>query len=153
MQVETKWFGTVDIEDEKILTFEKGIIGFEDFKKYTILFDSDDGNDAAIMWLQSMEEPSLALPVVKPENIFPEYDPVVEDEIIKNLGSDIQNANLLVLCTLTVPSDLTKMTCNLKAPVIINADTLKGVQLIADNDDYQVRYPIYDILNAAKEGK
>ena len=135
MQVETKWFGTVDIEDEKILTFEKGIIGFEDFKKYTILFDSDDGNDAAIM------------------NIFPEYDPVVEDEIIKNLGSDIQNANLLVLCTLTVPSDLTKMTCNLKAPVIINADTLKGVQLIADNDDYQVRYPIYDILNAAKEGK
>ncbi|MDD3239114.1 MAG: flagellar assembly protein FliW [Lachnospira sp.] len=153
MQVETKWFGTVDIEDEKILTFEKGIIGFEDFKKYTILFDSDDGNDAAIMWLQSMEEPSLALPVVKPENIFSEYDPVVEDEIIKNLGSDIQNANLLVLCTLTVPSDLTKMTCNLKAPVIINADTLKGVQLIADNDDYQVRYPIYDILNAAKEGK
>lgn len=153
MRVETKWFGTIEIGDEKILTFEKGIIGFEDFKKFTIIFDSDDGDDAAIMWLQSMEEPSLALPVMKPEYVCPEYDPVVEDEIIKGLGDDIQNANLLVLCTLTVPSDLTKMTCNLKAPVIINADTLKGVQIIADNDDYQVRYPIYDILNAAKEGK
>ena len=153
MKAETKWFGVIDIEDEKILTFDKGIIGFEDFKKYTIIFDSEDGDDASIMWLQSMDEPSLALPVMKPEYVYPKYDPIVEDEIVKALGKDVQNANLLVLCTLTVPSDLTKMTCNLKAPVIINADTLKGVQVIADNDDYQVRYPIYDILSAAKEGK
>lgn len=152
MKAETKWFGTVDIEDEKIITFEKGIIGFENFKKYTIIYDSEDDGEAAIMWLQSMDEPALALPVIKPELIRPDYDPIVEDEIINSLGSDIQNANLLVLCTLTVPQDLTKMTCNLKAPIIINADTLKGVQLIADNEDYLVKYPIYDILNEKKEG-
>lgn len=153
MKVETKWFGTVDITDEKILTFEKGIIGFDDFKKYTIIYDSEKEEETAIMWLQSLDEPSLALPVMKPELVYPDYDPIVEDELVNTLGSDIKNANLLVLCTLTVPSDLTKMTCNLKAPVIINADTLKGIQLIADNDDYMVRYPIYDILDAAKEGK
>ena len=38
------------------------------------------------------------------------------------------------------------MTINLKAPIIVNADTLKGVQLIADNEDYAVKYPIYHIL-------
>ena len=55
--------------------------------------------------------------------------------------------------TLTVPSDLTKMTCNLKAPIIINTDTMKGIQLIADNEDYLVRYPIYDLLQSRKDGE
>ena len=105
------------------------------------------------MWLQSLDEPALALPILKPELIMSEYDPIVEDEIVNTLGKDIKNADLLVVCALTVPEDLTKMTINLKAPIIINADTLKGVQLIADNEDYQVRYPIYDILNAGKDGE
>lgn len=153
MKVETKWFGIIDIEEDKILTFDKGIIGFEDFKNYTIIFDAEKEDETNIMWLQSMDEPTLALPVMKPEMVYPEYDPIVEDEIINSLGSNIQEAHLLVLCTLTVPSDLTKMTCNLKAPVIINIDTRKGVQLIADNSDYQVRYPIYDILNTEKDGE
>jgi flagellar assembly factor FliW len=150
MQVDTRWFGTVDIDDNKIVTFELGIIGFEDCKKFTLIYDVEKGDEAAIMWLQSLDEAALALPVMKPEYIMKGYDPVVEDEILNTLGEDIQSANLAVFCTLTVPEDLTKMTINLKAPIIINADTMKGVQLIADNEDYAVRYPIYDILNERK---
>ena len=66
------------------------------------------------------------------------------------LASDIKDADLIVFCVLTVPADITKMTINLKAPIIVNADTLKGVQLIADNNDYEVRYPIYSILEERK---
>lgn len=150
MQVDTRWFGTVDIDDNKIVTFDLGIIGFEDCKKFTLIYDVEKGDEAAIMWLQSLDEAALALPVMKPEYIMKGYDPIVEDEILNTLGEDIQSANLAVFCTLTVPEDLTKMTINLKAPIIINADTMKGVQLIADNEDYAVRYPIYDILNERK---
>ncbi len=150
MQVDTRWFGTVDIDDNKIVTFDLGIIGFEDCKKFTLIYDVEKGDEAAIMWLQSLDEAALALPVMKPEYIMKGYDPVVEDEILNTLGKYIQSANLAVFCTLTVPEDLTKMTINLKAPIIINADTMKGVQLIADNEDYAVRYPIYDILNERK---
>lgn len=150
MQVDTRWFGTVDIDDNKIVTFDLGIIGFEDCKKFTLIYDVEKGDEAAIMWLQSLDEAALALPVMKPEYIMKGYDPVVEDEILNTLGENIQSANLAVFCTLTVPEDLTKMTINLKAPIIINADTMKGVQLIADNEDYAVRYPIYDILNERK---
>ena len=82
---------------------------------------------------------------------MPDYDPIVEDELVNTLGTDIRNAELLVLVTLTVPSDIKMMTCNLKAPLIINVDTMKGIQLIADNDDYMVRYPIYDLLKDRKE--
>ena len=151
MKVQTKWFGEIEVNEDKIITFDKGIIGFEDWKKYTLVYDAEKDDEVSIIWLQAVDEPTLALPVMKPEHVFEGYDPIVEDEIIKSLGDDIQNAELLVVCALTVPEDLTKMTINLKAPFIVNIDTMKGVQLIADNADYEVKYPIYDILN--KEGE
>lgn len=150
MQVCTKWFGTVDIDDNKIIDFDLGLIGFEDCKRFTLIYDVDKGEETAIMWLQSLDEPGLALPVMKPEYIMEGYDPIVEDEILNTLGEDIRTANLAVFCTLTVPEDLTKMTINLKAPIIVNVDTMKGVQLIADNEDYAVKYPIYDVLQERK---
>ena len=151
MKVQTKWFGEIDTSEDKIITFEKGIIGFESYKKYMIVFDAQKEAESSIMWLQSLDDAALALPVMKPELVKEDYDPVVEDELIHTLGENIKDAQLVVLVTLTVPSDITKMTCNLKAPIIINADTMKGIQLIADNDDYQVRMPIYDILDSKKE--
>lgn len=150
MRVQTKWFGEIEVSDEKIITFEKGIIGFEDWKKYTLVYDAEKEEDVSIVWLQAVDEPTLALPIMKPELVYETYDPIVEDEIINSLGENIKDAELMVFCALTVPQDLTKMTINLKAPIIINVDTMRGVQLIADNSDYQVRYPIYDILK--KEG-
>ena len=151
MKVQTKWFGEIDTSEDKIITFEKGIIGFESYKKYMIVFDAQKEAESSIMWLQSLDDAALALPVMKPELVKEDYDPVVEDELINTLGENIKDAQLVVLVTLTVPSDITKMTCNLKAPIIINADTMKGIQLIADNDDYQVRMPIYDILDSKEE--
>ena len=151
MKIQTKWFGEIDTTEDKIITFEKGIIGFEDFKKFTIVVDAEKESENTMMWLQSAEEPSLALPIIKPEIVKEDYDPIVEDELIKSLGEDIENAYLAVYVTITVPSDLTKMTCNLKAPIIVNMDTMKGTQLIAGNEDYQVRFPIYDILDAKKQ--
>ena len=130
VKVDTRWFGTIDIDDEKIITFDLGVIGFEDCKKFTLIYDVDKGDEASIMWLQSLDEPELALPMLKPELI--------------------KEADLIVFCVLTVPADITKMTINFKAPIIVNADTLKGVQLIADNNDYEVRYPIYSILEERK---
>ena len=68
------------------------------------------------------------------------------DGVMDEIGDDIQDDNIRVYCALTVPQDITKMTINLKAPIIVDFDTMKGIQLIADNSEYQVRYPIYDIL-------
>ncbi len=52
---------------------------------------------------------------------------------------------------MTVPADIKEMSVNLKAPIIINADTRKGVQLIVENQDYEVKYKIYDLLKEKKE--
>lgn len=152
MLIKTKCFGDVDVSTEKIIRFENGIMGFENFKEYTILFDSEKKANKTIMWLQSIEEQALALPVVDPLIISEVYNPVVEDELLSSVGEFAED-DMLILVTLTVPSDITKMTANYKAPIIINAGTLKGIQLIAENEDYLVKHPVYDVLKARKDGE
>ena len=150
MKVLTKFFGEVELDDNKILEFPNGIIGFEDFKKYAILYDEDGEGETRISWLQSLEEPALALPVIDPLAIVSEYAPMIEDELLKPLG-DPADEDLLFLLAMTVPSDMTKVTANMKAPFIINAAACKGAQIIVDNADYPVKFNVYESVQKMKE--
>lgn len=106
------------------------MFGFEEYKKYTILYDSEKEGKANVSWFQSVEEPGLAFPVINPLVVKEDYNPVVEDELLKGLG-EITEENIVILLLLTVPQDATQMTANLKAPIIINADTRKGAQVVS----------------------
>lgn len=150
MKVVTKFFGEVELDDNKILDFPNGIIGFEDFKKYAIMYDEDSDGEVRISWLQSVEEPTLALPVIDPLAVLPDYAPMLEDELLKPLGES-EDEDLLFLLAMTVPSDMTKVTANMKAPFIINAKTCKGIQIIVDNADYPVKFNVYESVQKMKE--
>lgn len=149
MLVKTRYFGEKDLPDEKIITLEKGLMGFDKYKRYTILYDCEKENGTNISWFQSVDEPALALPVINPLIVKEDYNPTVEDELLEGLG-ELNDENLVILITMTVPSELEKMTVNLKAPIIINADTRKGAQVVVENQDYEVRYKVYDILKEKK---
>lgn len=150
MKVQTKFFGEVEIDEEKIIDFPRGIIGFEGFNKFTIIYDIDNDSRTRISWLQSVEEPTLALPVIDPLAIASEYIPVIEDELLAPLGNSADE-DLLFLLVMTVPADMTKVTANMKAPIIINAETKKGVQLIVENADYPVKFNVYESVQKMKE--
>ena len=150
MLVKTRYFGEVDLTDDKIITLEKGLMGFDEYKRYTIRYDCEKEEGTNISWFQSVDEPSLALPVINPLIVKEDYNPVVEDELLAGIG-EINEENMVILITMTVPADLKEMTVNLKAPIIINADTRKGIQLIVENQDYEVKYKIYDVLKNKKE--
>lgn len=151
MKINTKNFGEVEIADEKIITFENGIIGFPDLKRFTLIHDEEKGTGAGIRYLQSIEEPGFAMPVMDPLLVKPDYDPEVDDELLKSAG-ELTTENVLVLVTVTVPSDLTKMTVNLQGPFVINVDERKACQIIVEGTQYPVKFPIYDILKARKAG-
>ncbi len=151
MKLTTRIFGEVEIEDSKIIEFPNGIIGFPDLKRFTLMHDEEQGA-GTIKWLQSIEEPGFAMPVIDPLIVCPEYNPEVDKNIVADIG-DIKDDDILVLVTVTVPHDLTKMTVNLMGPFIINAADRKGVQAIVENSDYPVKFPIYDILQKNKEAK
>ena len=143
MLVKTKCFGEVDIHEDKIIEFEDGILGFEEYKKYTIIYDNTDGENSTISWLQSVDEPGLALPIINPLIIKEDYNPTVEGEVLDRLG-EMTDENTVVFVALTVPSDAKKMTANLRAPLVINADTRKACQVIVENDQYPIRYKVFN---------
>lgn len=149
MEITTKAFGQITIDDEKIIHFPRGIVGFPDLTEFALIHDEEKGTET-IHWLQSIQEPAFAMPVMDPLFVCPDYNPEVEDELLSHLGEIISD-ELLVLVTVTVPSDVTKMTVNLKGPIIINAAEKKATQVIVEGDQYQVKFPIYDILNANKK--
>ena len=150
MKMNTRIFGEVDIDESKIIHFANGIIGFPQLTKFALIFDEEREVDNPIRWMQSLEEPEFAMPVMDPLAIVAGYNPQVEDELFKSIGN-LSPDQMLVLVTLTVPSDITKMSVNLKAPIVINAAERKGCQVIAEGDEYVVKFPIYDILQDAKK--
>lgn len=152
MLIQTKHFGQIDLDEEKIIHFDNGIMGFEDYKKFTILYNNEKRDKPVISWLQSVDHADLALPVINPLFVREDYNPCVEDELLDAIG-ELTEENLVIFLTLTVPADITKMTSNLRAPIIINADTRRGCQIIVENQDYQVKYPVYEKFLQAKEGK
>lgn len=151
MKVNTRIFGEIDIEEEKIITFPGGIIGFPELTQFTLIHDEEKGVGAGIRWLQSMQEPAFAMPVMDPLLVKEDYNPEVNDELLEPAGN-VNADNMLVLVTVTVPSDITKMTVNLRGPIVINAEEKKACQIIVDGEEYPVKYPIYEILQARKAG-
>ena len=152
MLIKTRYFGEIDVDGEKIVTFEDGLIGFENLKQFTLIYNNESETSGTVTWLQSLDEPMVAFPALSPFYVMTDYNPIVEDEVLASLGQ-LTEENTAIFLTLTVPSDITKMTTNLKAPIIINVDTKKGCQVIAENPDYVVKYNIYDVIQKMKEQK
>ncbi len=154
MLIHTKHFGEINLEEDKIIFFDNGIMGYENYKKYAILYNQEDGEKRGISWLQSLEEQELALPVINPFMIREDYNPEVEDDLLVTLG-DIREDNSLVLVSITVTHDVQSITANLKAPFIINTESRKGAQLIAQNSEYEIKYNIAELikLSQTKEGE
>lgn len=151
MKIHTKIFGEIEISEEKVIIFQDGIIGFPDLKRFALLHDEERGDKAGIRFLQSLDEPGFAMPVMNPLDIKPDYDPEVDDELLAAAGR-VTPENLLVLVTLSIPGDLTRMSVNLQGPFIINIEERRGCQLILEGGNYPVKFPIYEILQAGKEG-
>ena len=98
-----------------------------------------------------MDDPSFALPVINPLDVKLDYQMLVNEEGLESLGK-MTEENTFILVTITVPEKIEEMSVNLKAPFVINTDNLQGAQMIVE-DDYPIKYKIYEILNKKKAGE
>ncbi|MCL4550648.1 MAG: flagellar assembly protein FliW [Bacteroidetes bacterium] len=124
MKLKTYRFGEIEFPEDKIITFEKGLFGFEELKKY--LFIKPD--DSLFYWLNSIDNPDIAFPMFGMRVIDERYP---QEENFEAFGIVVLNA------------DPKKITVNLKAPVYINQEDKKGVQKILDSDKYQIDYNLF----------
>jgi flagellar assembly factor FliW len=140
MQISTVRFGTIEIDEKKILTFDEGLPGLEEYKQYVIL---QVGESYPVVWMQSTTELSVCLPVIDSFLAVPDYTFNINDEDAKELKLQSPD-NLLVLSVVVIPEEIEGMTMNLAAPIIINMETGRAKQIILNGGEYNVRYPMFN---------
>ncbi|MCR5421459.1 MAG: flagellar assembly protein FliW [Lachnospiraceae bacterium] len=145
MEFTSKLFGKINIDEKKIIDFSEGILGFPELKKFVLMYDNEKNTGGGLNFMISIEEPAFSMPVVPALIVEPGYSPKFSENIEAVIG-ELNEGNVLVMVTMTIPSDVTRMTVNLNAPIIINVDTGKGIQTIVENEEYAVKSPIYDKL-------
>lgn len=139
MLIKTKQFGEIEIDMNQIIKFPNGILGFESLKRYT-LFTLEE--EPKIKCLQCIDDENVAFYTIIPWDFFSDYEINISDEEL-----DVIHANsveqLIILNTLTIYDDIRYTTSNLLAPIVINADTLEGVQIVLKEDNYSTRHYIF----------
>ncbi len=142
MQVRTTRFGTLEIAEEQVLEFSRGLFGFEDVDRF-FLFEHPEGSP--FRWLQAVDRPDLAFIVMDPSRFTPDYrlDLPVEDRAA--LGCTPTTATDIWVIV-GIPDNPEEMTANLKGPIVINPEQRRGRQVLLENPEYSPRFRIIDAI-------
>lgn len=126
MLIQTTRFGPLDVDESKIIHFSEGLPGFNHVKDYVII---PIPQYYPFHCMQAVQQPDLAFAVADPWELFPDYMPQIgdDDESFLELRSPSDAA---VYVMAVIPPDLKNITVNLMAPLVINANSRKGRQVI-----------------------
>ncbi len=141
MKIQTTRFGELEIADSSVITFNKGIPGFEESKQY-VLIPADDKEETPFFFLQSIDKEEVNFFLVDPFSFFKEYDIKLEEQMVERLELE-SPTDAIVLTTVTANGEIKDATTNLKAPLIINNNKQLGMQIVLDNKDYMIKQPLF----------
>jgi flagellar assembly factor FliW len=146
MTVETKPFGTIDIDERQRLLFPFGLFGFEALRDFALL----DSAQPPFYWLQSLEEPEIAFVLIEPAFFRPDYSPEIPRDDLEEIGiSGVHES--IVFAVVTIPDDQSRMSANLQGPILINRRGHIGRQSISINPNWHVKHYILDELRVVRE--
>lgn len=133
MRLVTAEFGELEIPEDEIIYFPKGIIGFEKFKKFYLLKHKDF---QPFYWLISVEDPQLHLPVIDPiESVSDD----LQDLLLKQLQSKLRKeADIEILAIVNIDAGRGKVTANLKGPILIDYSLQYGEQVVVEDERLKV---------------
>ncbi len=133
-------FGELAVEEDKIIIFPNGILGFPDVKRFIVL---DYEGEVPFKWLQSVDDPALAFLITDPHTIKPDYQLSLKVNEIADLGNGDEN-DMAVLVILTIPEGKPEgMTANFRGPLVVNSKTMKGKQIVLQDDRYFIKHPVF----------
>jgi flagellar assembly factor FliW len=133
---ESSRFGTLEIETEEVIEFPSGLIGLGG-ARYALLTTDDQSPFA---WLQSIDDPELALPITNPWLFFADYAVDVDDAEAKRIGVE-DPSKVDVWVTVRAAAELQGFSANLRAPILVWNG--RGHQVINEANDAPVRAPLF----------
>jgi flagellar assembly factor FliW len=138
MRVETSRFGEVTFTENDVFEFPWGLPGFTDLRRFLALSLAEQ---PSFVWLQSLDDPKVALPAADPWLIFPDYEPRMPAYATEAL--DLHNPeDFTILCVVVVTKEAAEMTMNLMAPIVLNLKSRRARQVMLENSPYSVRTAI-----------
>lgn len=144
VKVNTTRFGELQVNKEDIITFSEGVLGFEKLNQFFVV---DPGDSTLILWLQSIDDSEIAFPIIEPKIFKPDY-------VAKLLPADMASVSLdslsdaKIYSILTIPSQITDMSANLKAPIVINNKKKIAKQIVLQDSKLSVKYEMYKDLKS-----
>ena len=136
MELETR-LGTLQVNEEEIIHFPVGILGFSEYHRYVIV----EQEGSAFSFLQSVDDPELSFVIIMPELVCADYSVQLRDEE-EDLLQIQSPEDGKVYGIVTIPENVAEMTVNLQAPVVINAKSLVGAQFIIQGDKYHTKHNV-----------
>ena len=141
MKIKTTRFGTITIQEEKIITMPYGMLGFPDMRRFVILQHKEH---SPFFWYQSVDDPLLAFVITSPFLFKPDYE-VDTGSIVKEMSwnEEGEKNNLELYVVVNIPKGSPdKMTANLIGPILINNNARQAVQMVISNSPYTHKFPL-----------
>lgn len=142
-EVETKTMGLVEVDEDKVIEFPRGLFGFEEFHRYALI----EAEFRPFIWMQSLEEKSLSFLLVDPFIVADGYEIDVDDRTLLEIGVD-SPADVVVYSIVTVPADGGPVTANLQGPVVINRRNRNAMQAILSDSKWTTKHNIVGALKS-----
>jgi len=137
-EVDLPRFGTLTYADDDVIEFPWGLPGFADHRRFLVL--SLDG-PGPFLWLQSLDDLKVALPIANPWDVFPDYKPPIP--YYARVALELEEpADFVLYCVVICTAGATELTMNLLAPIIINLKRRRARQVMLESSRYAVRQPI-----------
>ena len=131
MKFDTHLFGSVEVSDDKIITFPKGLAGFENKTRFMLIHELDKQGALPSFTLQSVEDGGLALQIVDPTLYGFHYELTLNDEEATLLGNPAPED--ITVMQVVYKSNNTDLAASLRAPIIINTKARIGLQKVIEN--------------------
>ncbi len=139
MIVQTGRFGQLTVGNDEIIRIPNGLLGFPAYTDFCLV---DPGDDTLILWLQSMQDANIAFPLLEPKIFKPDYAARLSASELRELKLENINQSA-VFSVLTIPDDITQMTANLKAPLVINLKEQIARQVVLQENEYVIKHPMF----------
>ncbi|MDR1388759.1 MAG: flagellar assembly protein FliW [Treponema sp.] len=140
MKVQTKAYGSVEVDERQRICFPSGLFGFESIKEYVLL----DADRQPFYWLQSIEVEQIAFIILNPFLFRPDYELDIDDDLLKDINIDSPE-KALIFSIVTIPEN-GPMSANLQGPLIINRDTHIGRQGVLTDPRWKTKHDILEEL-------
>lgn len=137
-KINNSQLGEYIVHKDSIVSFKEGIIGYEYLKRFAMI---EIEETRPFIWLVSVDEPEISLPVLKYKYIYPDYQINLTTRDLKLLEIT-KSDKFYIFFIITVNERNEEVTANLKGPLILNTDKRIGIQTIATNEEYVINYPV-----------